>query len=366
MKYYKKKYYGLLLVILSFILFVPFSVKAQTFLTYNVPSNWCNNGGGTCSFTANETKSISLNNFGNGYGIGKLLFTYYQSGTGAIYEITVSTTNNKLTQCSLTSSDGYLDNTNQFSIGTAVCDVDLTNGGVNYIYIHNKEVGYLDGFLISNRINFFQSDMYDLISAINSQNYNGLLSTISSTLIDIKSRNNEQLADLYTNLTNVKTVLEQYKARTNEQLVDIYTAISNQISAIEDTTSAVEDNTQAINDVNDSINDSTIDSSSASGFFNNFQDNNHGLSSIITAPLNFIRNLANSTCSPISLTIPFVNQSFNFPCMSTIYRQNFNSLFTLYQTIIFGIVAYYVCVRIYTLVKGFKNPDDDRIEVVEL
>lgn len=127
----------------------------------------------------------------------------------------------------------------------------------------------------------------------------------------------------------------------------------------------IDETNEALGDINNSITDSNVDTSSSNSFFGDFTNNDHGLSSIITAPLNFIKSLTSSSCSPLSLTIPFVNQTLNLPCMNTVYS-NFNQLYTLYQTITFGIISYWVCVRIYALVKSFKDPEDDRIEVVDL
>lgn len=52
--------------------------------------------------------------------------------------------------------------------------------------------------------------------------------------------------------------------------------------------------------------------------------------------------------------------------MGTIYSNHFGSFLSIYQMITFGIVAYWVCVRIFNLVKDFKNPDHDEIEVLDL
>ena len=121
-------------------------------------------------------------------------------------------------------------------------------------------------------------------------------------------------------------------------------------------------------DINDNITNTDITGSqnTANGFFNNFSDNDFGLSSIITIPLGLIKSCTSSTCKPINLTIPFTNQTFDLPCMRDIYEQYFGSFLTIYQTITFGIVSYYVCINIFRLVKGFKDPNNDKIEVLDL
>lgn len=123
-----------------------------------------------------------------------------------------------------------------------------------------------------------------------------------------------------------------------------------------------------LNKINDSINDdNTTDAEDkASSFFEDFDSNDYGLSDIITIPLSKIQGLVGGECSVISVPIPFVNKNAILPCMNSIYSNYFGGLFSLYQTITTGIIAYYVCVNIYALVKGFKDPQEDKIEVMEL
>ncbi|MEE0699850.1 MAG: hypothetical protein U0M66_04615 [Bacilli bacterium] len=106
--------------------------------------------------------------------------------------------------------------------------------------------------------------------------------------------------------------------------------------------------------------------SEAESFFSGFTTDTHGLTSIITAPLELIGNIAGSKCSPLQVPLPYVNTNLTLPCMGTIYKQYFGNLFSVYQVITFGFVAYWVCVRIFALVKDFKNPDHDEIEVMDL
>lgn len=141
--------------------------------------------------------------------------------------------------------------------------------------------------------------------------------------------------------------------------------LSNDNSNIE---SAIDENTQSQKDINDSINDSdTSESQSSAGsFFEDFTSDDYGLSDIITMPLTFIKGLSNASCYSLDLPFPFVDKNVQIPCMTSIYKKYFGSFLTLYQTITTGFIAYWVCVNIYRLVKNFKNPDDDKVEVMEL
>lgn len=97
-----------------------------------------------------------------------------------------------------------------------------------------------------------------------------------------------------------------------------------------------------------------------------FTSDTYGLTSIITAPLETISSLTNKTCSPLNLPIPYVNETLTLPCMSTIYSNTFGSAFTMYQTITTALIGYWCVVRMFAIVKGMKDPNDDKIEVVDL
>lgn len=112
--------------------------------------------------------------------------------------------------------------------------------------------------------------------------------------------------------------------------------------------------------------DSSGASSDASSFFDNFTSNTHGLTGIITAPLNAINSLTSQTCTPLVLPLPFVNQNLTLPCMRPIYEEHFSDFMQIYDIITLGIISYWVMVRIFSLVKDFKNPEHDEVEVLDL
>jgi len=82
--------------------------------------------------------------------------------------------------------------------------------------------------------------------------------------------------------------------------------------------------------------------------------------------LSLISKITSSSCSPLVLPLPYIDKELTLPCMGTIYSNYFGSFLSIYQVITFGIVSYWVLVRIFNLVKDFKNPDHDEIEVLDL
>lgn len=162
-----------------------------------------------------------------------------------------------------------------------------------------------------------------------------------------------------------KTLIEQNKEiikqneETNKKLDEQNQKVQQEIEEQQKTN-------QELGELNDNLTNSNVDSGSASGFFDNFQDNDHGLSGIINAPLNFIKNLNSKSCSPINVSIPLINSNFSLPCMSSFYNTHFAELFRIYQIVIFGLISYRICLDIFRIVKGFKDPDSDKVEVLDL
>lgn len=146
------------------------------------------------------------------------------------------------------------------------------------------------------------------------------------------------------------------------------TKIDTVEQAVEEVKKAQNAQAQEQKKTNDILKDDTIQGSqdTAGGFFNDFTTDTHGLTAIITAPLSLISKITSASCSPLVIPLPYVDKDLTLPCMGTIYSNYFGSFLSIYQVITFGIVAYWVCVRIFNLVKDFKNPDHDEIEVLDL
>lgn len=133
---------------------------------------------------------------------------------------------------------------------------------------------------------------------------------------------------------------------------------------------SLDKNTQDIIDsqdkINGSLNDDNVDSDVGTGFFQNFNDNDFGLSEIITIPLNTITSLTSKTCNPLSIPIPKTGKNISLPCMTQVYQDNIPSIFSIWQIVSFGIIAYFVAIDIFHIVKGFKDPESDKVEVLDL
>lgn len=187
----------------------------------------------------------------------------------------------------------------------------------------------------------------------------------NGTYINLRLKSTSRINGYYALVGFKSESLGLYSGEVQSIVQNSGFATASSVDEVKQATNEIKQEIQSTNDTlnNDDVNESLNE---ADGFFNGFTTNTHGLTGIITAPLNAIQSLTSKTCSPLVLPIPFVDKDLTLPCMRQIYTDNFGGFMNLYDVIIIGIVSYWVLVRIFTLVKDFKNPDHDEIEVVDL
>lgn len=173
---------------------------------------------------------------------------------------------------------------------------------------------------------------------------------LNDLIFDNQTTQTSILNDILKSIKSDNSINQQIKDNTEKQLEEQKKQLEEQKKTNE---TLKDDNTQGAQD-------------SAGGFFNDFTTDTHGLTAIITAPLSLISSITSSSCSPLVIPLPYVDKDLTLPCMGAIYSDYFGSFLSIYQVITFGIIAYWVCVRIFNLVKDFKNPDHDEIEVLDL
>lgn len=143
---------------------------------------------------------------------------------------------------------------------------------------------------------------------------------------------------------------------------------SSVATAIDRNTEEVRKQTEETKKTNQALNDDSTEqaSTTADTFVNNFNANSHGLSGLITAPLRLIQSFTTQTCQPLQFTLPFVHNQVSLPCMRGIYENYFGIFFTLYQLITTGLIAYSVGIRMFAIIRGLQDPQNDKIEVLNL
>ena len=116
-----------------------------------------------------------------------------------------------------------------------------------------------------------------------------------------------------TEIVNGLGGIQNQQQQTNNTLTD------NNISG------ANTDTNNALSSINSSVNstiNNTIDASS--------------LNTLLTG---FVNQLSNSTCTPITLPIPFTNENIVLPCLGTEFSQRIPVLWSLYELIITGVIV---------------------------
>lgn len=298
--------------------------------------------------TNNGTINIDYTNIIN--DIGNRQITAIDASTSAINNVAEEAREN--TQDII---DNQNSNTQSQIDSQKVCQqIDKNNIEIDNKFLKSNGVEGVDSnFGITGYINIFNSTVK--ITEIFNSNYNVYnvcYYNVNKTLISCQN-----LANLE-NLTIPENVYYMRSSIIKNQNRPTYEICKNGNQAIGD----------SLSDMNSSINnsDSSQATNDASNFFSNFTTDNHGLTGIITAPLNAINSLTNAQCTPLVLPLPFVNENLTLPCMRGIYEEYFGSFMILYDVITLGIASYWVMVRIFGLVKDFKNPEHDEIEVLDL
>lgn len=189
--------------------------------------------------------------------------------------------------------------------------------------------------------NLLFTNVKDFRYSISDSADTGLLQTITSQ--------NQTMINNQNTMINQNNQLIQNQQQTNTNIQNNTNAINNQTETIKDTNISGA-NTEVQNLLN------SIDAT-----------DNTGLTGVITAPLSIINNLSQG-CSPINLTIPYIDANVSIPCMSTdVYpKMASGGLITTISVIINGFLIYRVIASLYAMVKNFKNPDEDKVEVVDL
>lgn len=124
--------------------------------------------------------------------------------------------------------------------------------------------------------------------------------------------------------------------------------------------------TDSTDKITDSITNSDISdgNNSANNFFNNFENTDHGgLTGIVTAPLVSINAMLDGTCTPLSTE--WRGKTISFPC-GNYFWDNATDMKEYLNWFEGGIICYFILKDLYLLIEKLKNPDNDKIEVMNL
>lgn len=210
-------------------------------------------------------------------------------------------------------------------------DSDISELGVfnTYSSIYDKDTSFITAYI----------NIYNLLEPVQ-DNYKIYYSTNSTSFTDITL--------LLTDMTNYY----QYEINNINENKTIYFKITDLNDNILYTS------TYTIN--------YQIQANENSNFFTNFRTNFHGLSDIISTPLYAIKKINTGVCTPLEIPIPYTNKNISLPCMTTVYENNMPEILNIWQIVTNGIISYYIILDLFRIVKSFKEPEEDKIEVVDL
>lgn len=128
----------------------------------------------------------------------------------------------------------------------------------------------------------------------------------------------------------------------------------------------IDETNDKLGNLNDSLNDSNVDSSlnNAGSFFDSFQSTDHGgLSGIVTAPLVAINEMLNTSCNPMTTT--FKGKELSLPCGYEFWNK-MGAIQDFLNVVLGGMLCYNIVKKLFKLIERIKNPEDDRVEVMDL
>lgn len=242
-----------------------------------------------------------------------------------------------------------------------------TGQGTNWLNVTNRPFFQSDNQPYTNCRTY--SHIFRITHNNNKAEYIGLLFNTGSTAKTIS-----HIALFGYNLTSLGADVSSLPTTSNfNNLQTSISGVQSSVNNVQSSVNSVKNDTNEIKQeakaTNDTLNNDTVNESDnylQNNIVNNSAFNqDHGITAVIQAPINFLQSLNSKTCSSIVLPIPNLGNA-TIPCMSTIYSSKFNDLYSIIKIIINGVICYRLALSVVLIVKGAKNPNEDKIEVMDL
>lgn len=120
---------------------------------------------------------------------------------------------------------------------------------------------------------------------------------------------------------------------------------------------------EKLDNLKDTLKSDNVDDKSS--FFTDFSSADHGLSGVITAPLRAISKIT-ATCQPVTFSV--LDEPIELPCGDTLFwnKESVKSFKIVWNLLVGGPLIYFLIKKLFKVIESLKNPDDDRIEVLDL
>lgn len=138
------------------------------------------------------------------------------------------------------------------------------------------------------------------------------------------------------------------------------------VDGLEETNKKLDGLKDSQDKTNDLLEDDNVDGAkdTASSFFDDFStSDNGGISGIVTAPLTAVNKMLDGTCTPLTTT--FKGKTISLECGTTMWNK-LNAIRDFLNLVLGGFLCYQICLKIFKLVNNLKDPENDKIEVMDL
>lgn len=271
------------------------------------------------------------------------------------YKLTICTTAVDVTSAGPNGLVIYQNFTNQ------TCSVDKYTGKLKYIYLNLKLTKHnrteLEWWQHENSITFTNpsSTSYRMF---NVKSFD-LLSPSEFTEEVTSLTNNEQILNSLNKLND----LNNTQIQTNSKLNDLNNKQQQTNNKLDDLNNKQNQTNSKLDDLNNNLKNSDVDTNGS--FFSNFTSTDHGISGIISAPLRAINKLT-SSCQPVTFSV--LDEPIELPCGDTLFwnKEGVQSFRLIWNILVGGPILFLLLKKLFKVVESLKNPDDDRIEVMDL
>lgn len=171
----------------------------------------------------------------------------------------------------------------------------------------------------------------------------------NGTYINLRLKSTTQIKGYYALVGFKSESLGLYSGEVKSIVENSGFATASSVEEVKQATNEVKEETKKTNDlISDTSDPDTEDS--VNEWSTKMTDN--PLEAVITLPLsvlNSIQSGLSGTCSPLNVPIPFVNETLNIPCISTIFSQidGLTELWNTIGTIVAAIMLYQYLIYLY-------------------
>lgn len=240
----------------------------------------------------------------------------------------------------------YLNDTGNLDYYITTSIIFCSSFGVNSVYNNESE------FLVSTKIKDLGTCEFDGISDRVKQEVTWV------QYLPVVNSNTQALGQVFIKFVNDKNW------RLGVQIVSkTITVQSAGVYEQQQTNDKQDQTNDKLDDLNSSLKNSDVDTNDS--FFSNFTTTDHGISGIITAPLRAINKLT-SACQPVTFSV--LDEPIELPCGDTLFwnKEGVQSFRLIWNILVGGPILFLLLKKLFKVVESLKNPDDDRIEVMDL